>query len=638
MCGIAGFITPSNTSTPTNVIQAMVVGLQHRGPDGSNIWQHEIGEHHLAFGHTRLAILDLTDTAQQPMIDSETGCVLIYNGELYNFHDLRAELLSLGERPFNSTGDTEVLLRAYTRWGKDFVKKLRGMFAFCIYDPQLRQLFLGRDHLGIKPLYITQSPHQQFAFASEVRPLLNLPWSRRIIDAFGLMGYLAYGSVQGPNTLISGIQSLPPAHTLTVDVSEDIIKVHEPQRYWQLTPAPVSSSFADAASQVSIALEDSLRLHLLSDAPLGVFLSGGIDSSSIVALMAQVAPEHIHTLTIAFSEANFDESRIASSVANHYGTHHTEINLSANDFLTQLPSFLASFDQPSSDGANTWMISQACRQVGIKVALSGLGADELFAGYSTFTRTSRAAQTLPYIDWIPQFGRNLLANLLSSISNSTRNQKLSEWLRSDGSNLSTYLILRRLFLAPTCQALLDPEYLRQANETMLSQQVVTALKTYSSTDDSVTAVSLLEMNTYLVNTLLRDSDQMGMAHSLEIRIPFVDYKLAELVMSFSGATRTHGVLNKPLLRAAMEGKLNAAWIDRPKMGFSFPFDIWLRGVLREEIERSLMQLSGFPFQPGAVIKLWKQFLSGSNGINSSQILVLYALANWMQKNQVVFLN
>ncbi|RLD02663.1 MAG: asparagine synthase (glutamine-hydrolyzing), partial [Chloroflexota bacterium] len=462
MCGISGLLLPSDQQTASlsidserrllaeSPIAPMVSAMRHRGPDAQGAWAVNVGNHRLLLGHNRLSILDLSESAHQPMVDPDSGCVLIYNGELYNFVKLRDELLTVSKSPFNSTGDTEVLLRAYLHWGKSCVTKLRGMFAFAIYDPRRRELFLARDHLGIKPLYLTEGANGRFAFASEVRALLILPWVERALDIFGLTGYLAYGSVQEPYTLVKNVYALPAGHTLTVELSVNKLLVGTPERFWQLPETRAAKhgiSLNETSQQVRQVLTESVRHHLVSDVPLGAFLSSGLDSSTVVALMAEVAPAQIHTLTVSFDEANFDESGIARTIARHYGTQHTEVRLTADDFLQDLPIWLASQDQPSADGANTWVISRASREAGLTVALSGLGGDELFAGYSTFQRTVQATRLFKRIGWLPQSIRNGLASITGRLGNgSIMSQKLAEWLRSDGSTLSTYLILRRMFL------------------------------------------------------------------------------------------------------------------------------------------------------------------------------------------------
>jgi asparagine synthase (glutamine-hydrolysing) len=637
MCGIAGLIQPLSNENNKDCLSHMVSSLGHRGPDGQGVWTTDIGRYKLSLGHTRLAILDLSDAAKQPMIDPESGCVLVYNGEIYNFAELRSELLNSGERPFFSTGDSEVLLRAYVHWGISFTKKLRGMFAFAIYDPRLRRLLLARDPLGIKPLYAIEGLGGRFAFASEVRALLRVPWVQRSLDPIGLVSYLAYGSVQDPYTLIAGVRSIPAGHTIVVDLSRDQLVISEPEPFWE--PPDIEQrdklSRADIVRHVRNTLAESVRLHLVSDVPIGVFLSGGIDSSSLVALMAEVSPSQTHTLTVSFKEAAFDESKIARSVAKRYGTQHTEVHLSSVDFLRDLPRWLESLDQPSCDGANAWVISKACKNAGIKVALSGLGGDELFAGYSTFFRVRRAAGISKYINWLPYAVRSSLSNVIRKFgSDSIPVMKLSEWIHSEGSNISTYLILRRMFLPSVCHELLNPQVVNLVDETALNPAVMNDLRFQSLNKDVITAVSLFEIKTYLANTLLRDSDQMGMAHSIEIRVPFLDKSLVELVLSLPEAIHLKGSGPKPLLESAMRDKINRTWFDRPKMGFTFPFDEWFRGPLRTEIENGLAELSNFPFQPKAVQNLWQKFLNHSGQVNSGRIMTLYALSHWIKQHKL----
>lgn len=643
MCGIAGMITPrSHRGGPVNapVMVAMVAAMRHRGPDDQGIWSAVVGDYELGLGHSRLAILDLSDTARQPMVDPASGCVLVYNGEIYNFAALRDELLRAGDAPLDSSGDTQVLLRAYIRWGSDCVRKLRGMFAFAIYDPRRRRLFLARDQFGIKPLYLAEGDGGEFAFASEVRTLLKAPWVPRALDPLGLMSYLAYGSVQDPYTLVAGIRSVPPGHCLTLDLSQDRLSVGELAGFHdiaEINPAPREMPAGEAVQQTREALMESVRLHLASDVPLGVFLSGGMDSASLVALMAEVAPSRVHTLNIAFAEADFDESEIAREVARRFATEHTEIRLTAAHFLADLPRWLGSLDQPSADGANVWMVSKASREAGLTVALSGLGGDELFGGYQTFPRTLKASRLFKKIAWLPKRARSWMGGLIRSLGHhSIPSEKLAEWLGGNGSKLSTYLTLRRMFLPRLCQDLVIPPVAVCGGRFGLHPEVWDRLVRAAAAPDPYTAVSLFEMHTYLVNTLLRDSDQMGMAHSLEIRVPFVDRKLTALVLSLQSRTDFKGQGPKPLLRAAMADLLEPAWIERPKMTFTLPFDYWLRGPLKSEVEHSLKRLAGLPFKPGAVSEVWQRFLQDRKQVSSSQIIMLYVLAKWLDEHHIEY--
>ncbi|MEZ4671528.1 MAG: asparagine synthase (glutamine-hydrolyzing) [Anaerolineae bacterium] len=639
MCGIAGIISSNADSNIAEDIESMIGALHHRGPDGNGRWKGRVGGHQLAFGHTRLTILDLTTNAQQPMIDPVSGCVLVYNGEIYNFHDVRDELRGNDQRPFNSTGDTEVLLRSYTQFGINCVKKLRGMFAFCVFDPRSNRLVIARDHLGIKPLYYSYDGQGHFAFASEVRALLRLPWIGRQLDLMGLMGYLAYGSVQGSCTLVSGVHALLPGHMLTVDLSEERLAIGEPTPYWALSPFPVNDgiSYPDAVAQFRETLSTSVRQHLVSDVPVGAFLSGGIDSSAVVALMAQAARGQLHTLTVAFDESEYDESSVARAVAQRLGTQHSEVRVTGGDFLSAVPLWLGSFDQPSVDGANTWIISQACKRAGIKVAVSGLGADELLGGYSLFYRAKLARKWGNRIKWIPAFARRRMADAMRLLGGqSIALLKAADWFGSDCSNLTTYLLLRRLFLDHMCRNLLDNRVTNILNELALPNQFRDTLSSKIENGVAETEISLFETKTYLVNTLLRDSDQMGMAHSVEIRVPFIDWRLAEMVFSLPESIRTGTGGTKSLLRDATKDYFKPEWFDRPKMGFVIPFDKWLRSELKNVAERELARLDGLPFRPNAVRQLWKDYLDGAQHIRSGRILALLTLAHWMGQNGVEY--
>jgi asparagine synthase (glutamine-hydrolysing) len=648
MCGIVGLIRPIGVKNfivtaagqqLDDAIAAMTRAVHHRGPDGAGAWSTTSGAFNLALGHTRLSILDLSLRANQPMVDPASGCVLVYNGEIYNYLELRGELLRADERPFNSTGDTEVLLRAYVQWGAAFVQKLRGMFAFAIFDPRHSRLLLGRDQLGIKPLYLTETFDGHFAFASEVRALLALPWVQRVLDPLGLMSYLAYGSAQDPYTLVRGIRAAPAGHIVEVDLSLPRLQVGEPQRYWSLPavqPKLARLPHGEVVRQVRAALEESVRLHLASDVPLGVFLSGGIDSSSLLALMAEVAGTQVNSLNVSFDVAAYDESAIARQVAEHYGARHTSIRLTATGFLDDFSGWLAAQDQPSADGANTWVVSRACRQAGLTVALSGLGGDELFAGYHTFHTTARGVRLFKTIQWLPRPARERLRQtMLRAGGDAIAVRKLADWVVGDGSTLSTYLTVRRMFTSVTLEDLLDPFVVSLAQDYDLSPSVVRHLEQLTNSIDPVAATSFMELSTYLTNTLLRDSDQMGMAHSVEIRVPFVDRAVVELVAGLPGSIRTTGKGAKPLLTAAMGDRLDQAWAARPKWTFSFPFDQWLRGPLRQSVDRLLREMDSFPFRANFVQDLWQSFLDGQRGVNSGRILTLFSLATWLSRHGIV---
>ena len=341
MCGIAGVIVPAETvqqHCPQRLINQMTLRLNHRGPDGRGTWNHSGEHHHLSLGHTRLAILDLTDAARQPMVDPASGCTLVYNGEVYNFAEIRNDLEKQGET-FRSTGDTEVVLKAYLRWGKDAIRRFRGMFAIAIFDPGDNTLLLARDPFGMKPLYYSEDWSGCIAFSSEVRPLLDLPWARKRLDAIGLLGYLSYGAVQEPFTLVSGIQSLLPAHTLTIGLGRKRVVVNQPERYWRMPVRSVRANGLgrdEAAAHLRRALAESVQLHMASDVPIAAFLSGGVDSSAITALMCEVSPSRVKGLTVSFEGAGYDESPVARQVAKAFGIEHVDIRLTAGRSAVEL--------------------------------------------------------------------------------------------------------------------------------------------------------------------------------------------------------------------------------------------------------------------------------------------------------------
>jgi asparagine synthase (glutamine-hydrolysing) len=390
----------------------------------------------------------------------------------------------------------------------------------------------------------------------------------------------------------------------------------------------------DAPGLVQRVLTDSVRHHLVSDVPIGVFLSGGIDSSSVAALVAENAPAGVHALTVSFEEAGFDESEVARDVAAHYGMKFTEVRITGADFLRDVPAWLTAQDMPSADGANSWIVSRACHDAGLTVALSGLGGDELFAGYYTFQATARARQLLRAAAWLPAAVRARAAAAVRVLGGRrTPTAKFADLLSTDGSLVSTYLIGRRMLWPTAIAPLVHPSVAALASPAALHPETLEDLRALSSDDDPTASVSVFEMSTYLLNTLLRDSDQMGMAHSVEIRVPFVDVDVVEQVSMLPGAVRTRGTGPKPLLCGAMGPRLKPAWTQRPKMTFSLPFDEWLRGPLRGEVGRGLARLAGFPFRADGVRRLWEAFLHG-RGVNAPRILTLYSLSSWMERHRV----
>jgi asparagine synthase (glutamine-hydrolysing) len=563
----------------------------------------------VVLGNTRLAIIDTSAAGHQPMHDPETGNWITYNGETYNFKELRRELG--GEWASNT--DTEVVLRAYRRWGADAFRRLRGMFALAIWDNQRKRLILARDPLGIKPLYY-YAAKDQLIFASELRALLASGLVPRRLSAAGLDSYLANGSVAAPLTIIDGVRQLLPGHYLeSVEFKEIEFAVPRSDE--------VPDCRDEAVARLRAGLEESVRAHLVSDVPLGVFLSGGMDSSALVALMSRISEQRPKTFSVVFDEATFTEAPFSRAVAARFQTDHTEITLNEDRLLSILPEALAAIDQPTMDGINTFVVSQAVKNAGITVALSGLGGDELFAGYPSFRRALK-------LHSLSRTARRVLRAALSVVRNgSVQRHKFRQLMNSEGTPADVYRISRQLFsnelgrprsAAPT----ITPGWGRHPV-------------------DVVNEISRLELSGYMSNTLLRDTDAMSMAHSLEVRVPFVDTRLVDYVLSLPGAWKlNHGTKGpKPLLADALADLLPRDFLARPKMGFTLPFERWLQQNLRTEVSSVLedaSMLSVPALNSAAVQKLWRNFLQKPRAVGWSRPWSLYVLAKWCEINRVAF--
>jgi asparagine synthase (glutamine-hydrolysing) len=576
---------------------------------------------------------------------------ITYNGEIYNYRQLRDELTKDDSRdainskntinaknappPWRSNTDTEVILRAYARWGRDCLTRLRGMFAFAIWDEQKKELFLARDPFGIKPLYYYQTDGL-FLFASEVRALLASGLVPRKLSLDGLASYLQFGSVQDPLTIIDGVRSLLPGQCLVVKNSASHLQTKQ-LPFNQIAniqhPRPNSTpkSRAEAVKLLRGILEDSVRHHLVSDVPVGAFLSGGIDSSTVVALMAKVAEQRPKTFSVVFSESEYSEAQHARLVAKTFGTEHREILLSEDRLLGLLPSALEAMDQPTMDGVNTYVVSTAVRDAGIKVALSGLGGDELFAGYPSFRR----AQQLRNMAMLPQPVRNAVGVVGRAFLNgSTRHRKFWDLVESDCSPHAAYSISRQLFSAEEIAALTGRGRRSEVRDRSEAQNPTP--NSPHPDGDVINAVSRYEVQGYMSNTLLRDTDQMSMAHALEVRVPFVDQKVAEFVLSLPGEWKLNGVCPKPLLVDALSDLLPEVIWRRPKMGFTLPFDRWMHSALKAGIDAVLsdQERLGQAGISGFAKNVWATFLNNPQKERWSRPWALFILKRWCEINDV----
>ena len=631
MCGILGYVSSDPSLDEVRTLETAIKALWHRGPDDRGTFRAAYGGYRVGLAHTRLAILDLSPGGHQPASTDDGRFTIVYNGEVYNFVELRAELEGLGDT-FRTSCDTEVVLKAYARWGPGALTRLRGMFALAIWDSREGTLFLGRDRLGIKPLYVARGAHGpgDLAFASEVRALLATGFAERRLSRRALSSYLAFGAVSEPDTILAGVTSLRPGHWMLWRAGEVVER-----EYWRL-PLGLEreASFDDEVRSIRPILQDAVRLRLIADVPVGVFLSGGIDSSVIVALATRASDAPVHTFTVTFDEERFSEAPFAAEVARRYRCAHHQVHLPASRAVGNFGAALQALDQPSVDGVNTYFVSKAAREAGLAVALSGLGGDEVFAGYANFRRfgllrqAARAANRLP-----ARLHRGLgLAETMEGAP--TQLRKLSVLLAGDGSAATTYAALRAMFTPRERRALLADDMEEPGD---LGVTVPEDLERLADGGlGPVNAYSALELTNYLRHTLLRDADAMSMAHSLEVRVPLLDHVLLERVMRVPGALKIGSRDNKPLLTAAVPALPSNA-VNRQKMGFTLPYDAWFRGPLRPWMEALLLgdSVRRLRFlQPKAVERLWRSFLRGDRYTTHARIWCVAALAGWCEANGV----
>jgi asparagine synthase (glutamine-hydrolysing) len=546
MCGIAGAFGTS----PPRVAAAMGDALAHRGPDDSGLFE-DAG---VAFAFRRLSIIDLTPCGHQPMPYANGRYWIVFNGEIYNFAELRRDLETQGHR-FVSHSDTEVILAGYAQWGEEVVQRLRGMFAFAIYDRDDASLFLARDRFGIKPLYFT-TRGSTFLFASELKAMLAAGVSPRLdLEAFWF--YVSLGSVPQPHSALAGVEMLPAGNVMRVRRDLE----YSTRRYWDLADAPpVDVKPADAPRRLRALLEEATRLHMVADVPVGAFLSGGIDSTAVVGLMTRASGQRIRTFSVGFADGDgsvADERAWARLAAQRFGSVHSDVVVTGEEVAAQFDHLVRAVDQPSLDGTNTYLVSQAASRE-LKVALSGLGGDELFAGYPHFRRLHRAG-------------------------------RLSRW-----SNILRYVPARFLHdreliaMSPaeryaTLRVLADDEAKRAIVHPDLDRGIpLAALYTLDGARgrDAVAQTTYVETRRYLADTLLRDADAMAMAWSLEVRPVLLDHKLAEFAFGLPASLKL-GKINKPVLVDAVRDLLPPELLSRKKTGFELPLQSWLIGPLRE---------------------------------------------------------
>ena len=582
MCGIVGIMDLAGAGAISRELVSRMNETQfHRGPD-------EVGLHvepGLGLGHRRLSIIDLS-TGQQPLFNEDHSVVVVFNGEIYNYRELIPELTQLGH-VFRTKSDTEVIVHAWEAWGEDCVKRFRGMFAFALWDRQRETLFLARDRLGVKPLHYGMLSGDRLVFGSELKSLMAHPDFQRELDPFAIEEYFALGYVPEPRTIFAGAHKLPPAHTLTLRRGKP---VPEPREYWDVR-FTLDNPIGEREAEVELVdrLRESVRLRMISEVPLGAFLSGGVDSSAVVAMMAGASADPVNTCSISFSDPAFDESRYAQQVADRYRTRHFVDTVGSDDF--DLIDVLArTYDEPYADSSAlpTYRVCQLARRH-VTVALSGDGGDENFAGYRRYrlhAMEERLRNVMPLGVRRPAFG--LLGHMYPK----------ADWAPRMFRAKSTFQALARTSVDAYFHSV---SILRDdMRDQLFSNAFKARLGGYSAaevfrrhgsragTDDPVALVQYLDLKTYLVGDINTKVDRASMAHSLEVREPLMDHPLVEWLASLPTSLKVRGQEGKHLLKSAMAPYLPDELMYRPKMGFSVPLERWFRGPLRQRLDDAIL--------------------------------------------------
>ncbi len=564
MCGIAGILTAEpGRFDMASALDAMQGTIRHRGPDDTGQWHSPSGR--AGFAHTRLSILDLGPAGHQPMATTDGRFTLVLNGEIYNCIELRRRLERSGE-PFRTRTDTEVVLRAYQEYGDDCVEMLRGMFAFALWDEREQMCLLARDRFGIKPLYY-HAANGQLTFGSEVRTLLASTQVPRGIDPQSVYQYFRTGSVPEPRTLLRNVHVLEAGHIGRWKAGR-----LERREYWSLQFTPGAVIGADAVTDTRAALLDSIAHHFMGDVPIGIFLSGGIDSTALVALAKASGQTDLRTFTMSLPGTFNDEGAAARKVAAHFGTRHEDFRVDAATAKSLFAQFLSAVDQPSIDGLNTFALAGFARDRGFSVALSGVGADEMFGGYRSFQDVPRLARWHQRLSWLGP-AQGFLGHALEAVSGAPRLQRVGDLLGQQPGITTSYRTFRGVFTRADARAL--ARHFARATD---SETEDDEGDTRPADPTPLDSVSRLEITRYVRNQLLRDSDVMGMAWGLELRTPFLDAAVMQTVSRVPAGVRLRR--GKRLLLDAVPEVPD--WVaTQPKRCFQFPFEQWLDGEWRE---------------------------------------------------------
>ncbi|MDJ0642969.1 MAG: amidotransferase 1, exosortase A system-associated [Erythrobacter sp.] len=607
MCGIAGlFHAETPKPVDPNRVERMCAVMAHRGPDGAGVWT----DHGVGLGHRRLSIIDL-EGSPQPMHSADQRAVIVFNGEIYNFRELRAELEKTGAR-FKTEGDTEVILEAWKRWGVDCLERLHGMFVFALYDLEKRQLLLARDRFGVKPLFMARLSDGGLAFASELKGLLAHPSLRRRIDPQALDAYLTWGYVPDTHSILAGVEKLPAAHFMLLEQGKAI---SGPKRWWDIEFSNrASGSEADQSAQLIHLMRDAVQSRMVADVPLGAFLSGGVDSSSVVALMSEASADPVRTCSIGFDVASLDETSYAEQVAERFGTAH-EARIVGQDDFGAIDQIVAMFDEPFADASAlpTWRVCQLAREK-VTVALSGDGADEAFAGYrrQVFHHNEERVRSL-----LPGRLREPLFGTLGRL------WPKADWAPRPLRAKTTLLSLAESGEEGYARAL--SVMAQPARNRLYSDNLISALGGFRPEDELIEVMrraparngldraQYADLTFWLPGDILTKVDRTSMAVSLEAREPLLDHRLVEFAATLPAEMRVKGTTGKYLLKKCMERYLPKDILYRPKQGFVTPIAQWFRGPLAEEARSiassSILAQTGF-FSNQALGELAESHIQG----------------------------
>lgn len=628
MCGICGIINSElPESTNIEIVERMCNSMTHRGPDDWGV--KSFGSSCL--GMRRLSIIDTSPKGHQPMSNEDETLWVVCNGEIYNFREKTKWLKGRGHL-FRSEADVEVILHLYEEFDNEFLNHLRGMFAFAFWDENKKEFYLVRDRLGIKPVYYSEN-NGTLLFASELRALICSGLIKPEIDLNSLDYYLSFGYVPQPYTLLNKIRFLLPGHFL---YAKD--KHIEITKYWDFPKSgDTDIRFNEIIPKTRQLLEESILLHQVSDVPIGAFLSGGIDSSAMVGLMSSLSDEPVRTFSIGFEQtpSHYNELDIARITSRRFKTKHSEVIVTGQDVLNEIDNIIGYIDQPSFDGINSYFVSKAAKEGGVTVALSGLGGDELFGGYGSYKTIPKFANALKLWGRIPINFKKSIVNIISMQKtfglNKSQNKKISRMVWAD-TPIGLYAIARLLLWPEEKKQLYSSEMNLFLSSNQKRQTILELLTNTVNLDSNLWhIISELEMQTYMSWRLLRDTDVMSMAHSLEVRVPIIDHKLVEFICGLpSGWEKSLG-FPKRLLKKALSDILPQEVLNQPKHGFEFPLEIWMKNELKPLVEDTLSETTiknrGL-FKHGEIFRLYQSFLKGE--LSYPIIWQFVVLELWMQ--------